>query len=183
MIDTLEIWLNKLKKRLNEASPVFMDMGISWGMSLVFAMLVSAPFAFIRNLELGLIRFFPGVIMVCFALYRRGFRRSYFANSHTYSFSLRTCIVNIVTVVVFQSLIILFWRNHTLFITGPTFWIVKIIFPAARSTEIRGYILHEVYNWLLMLLAVCLLYGPALIYGEYVGSKKHIKDYQIEKQE
>ena len=89
MIDTLELWLDKLKKRLNEASPIFMDYSIAWGMALVFAMLVSIPFAFIRNLELGLIRFFPGVIIMCIVLYRRGFQRSYFANSHTYSFSLQ----------------------------------------------------------------------------------------------
>lgn len=177
MIDTLELWLDKLKKRLNEASPIFMDYSIAWGMALVFAMLVSIPFAFIRNLELGLIRFFPGVIIMCIVLYRRGFQRSYFANSHTYSFSLRASVVNVVTTIVCQSLIILLWRNHTLILTGPTFWIVKIIFPAARSTEIRGYILHEVYNWLLMLLAHCLLYGPVSIYGEYVGGKEHMKDY------
>ena len=183
MIDTLEIWLEKLKNRLNEASPMFMDIAIAWGMGLVFAMLVSIPFVFIRNLDMGLIRFFPGVIIMCIVLYKRGFRRSYYANSYTYAFSLRASVVNMITAIVFQSLIILLWRNHTLFSTGPTFWIVKTISPAARSTEIRGYILHEVYNWLLMLLANCLLYGPALIYGEYVGGKEHLKDYQIEKQE
>ena len=183
MIDVLEAWLGKLKKRLHEANDTFIDMGVALGMGIVFALLVSIPFTFVRDLNMGAIRFFPGIIVMCIVLYRRGFQRGYLANSHSYSFSLRTSAVNMVTAIILQSLIVLIWRNHTLCVTGPTFWIVKTLFPAARSTEIRGYILHEMYNWLMMLLADFLLYGPVLIYGEYVGSKEHLKDYNIENQE
>ena len=69
MIDTLEIWLEKLKKRLNEAGHTFIDMGVALGMGIVFALLVSIPFAFIRDLEIGPIRFFPGIIIMCIVLY------------------------------------------------------------------------------------------------------------------
>jgi hypothetical protein len=183
MIDIFEAWLDKLKKRLREANSTLIDMGVALGMGIVFAFLVSVPFTFVRDLNLGAIRFFPGIIVMCIVLYRRGFQRGYLANSHSYSFSLRTSAVNMATAIVLQSLIILIWRNHVLCITGPTFWIVKTLFPAARSMEARGYILHEIYNWLMMLLADCLLYGPVLIYGEYVGSKEHLKDFNNENQE
>ena len=72
---------------------------------------------------------------------------------------------------------------HAVYVTGPTYWITDVLFPAAARSDLGGHFLREGYDWLLMFLADVIVYGPIMIYSEYIGSKERIKDYHLETQE
>ena len=132
---------------------------------------------------MNLVRFFPGIVGMCITLYRRGFRRGYHANSHIYNFCVKTSARNFAISVALQALIVVVLGAHAVYVTGPTYWITDTLFPAASRATTGSHFLREGYDWLLMFLADGLLYGPIMIYGEYIGSKERKKDYHLETQE
>ena len=51
MIDEREILLQKIKDLFHDTVPYFIDFAVGIGMSLVVTLLLSIPFAFIRDLN------------------------------------------------------------------------------------------------------------------------------------
>ena len=183
MNDEMEQRIQKVIDRLNQAAPTFIDLAVSVAMSLLLSLIVGLPFVFIREINMNLVRFFPGMFGMCLALFRRGYKKGYHANSCTYQFCLKSSIQDFAISVALQSLIVVILGAHAVYVTGPTYWITDLLFPAALRSDMGGHFLHEGYDWLLMFLAAGLLYGPVLIYGEYKGSKRRKIDYQLDTQE
>ena len=176
MIDEKEILIQKIKDFFRSTVPYFINFAVGIGMSLVITLLICVPFTFIRDLNMGVIRFAVGLPSICFVLYRRCFRMYYHRNSDTYAFSLKRSAVHIAFAFLWQALFVILVGAHAIYVTGPTYWITDILFPAALRSDMGGHFLREGHDWLLMILADFLLYGPCMILGEYIGSKERRKD-------
>ena len=176
MIDEREILLQKIKNLFHDTVPYFIDFAVGIGMSLVVTLLLGIPFAFIRDLNMGLIRFAIGLPSMCLVLYRRCYRMNYHKNSHTYAFSLKRSAVHIAFAFLWQVFFVILVGAHAIYITGPTYWITDTLFPAALRSDMGDHFLREGYDWLLMILADFFLYAPCMFLGEYMGSKERKKD-------
>ena len=183
MYDEREIFWQKVKAFFQDTVPYFIDFAVCIGMSLVMTLLFGLPFTFFRDLNMKIIRFVIGFPSICYALYRRCFRMYYHRNSSTYSFSWKKSAKHIAFAFVWQAFFVILVGSHAIYVTGPTYWITDVLFPNAIRAEMGASFLHEGYDWLLMFLADFLVYGPVMLIGEYIGSREHRKDYQIEKQE
>ena len=180
MIDEREILMQKIKDFFRATVPYFIDFAVGIGMSLVITLLVGIPFTFIRDLNMEIVRFVVGLPSMCLVLYRRCFRMYYHRNSHTYVFSLKHSASHIAFAFLWQSLFVILFGAHAIYLTGPTYWITETLFPAALRSDMGGHFLHEGYDWLLMFLADFLLYGPSMLLGEYIGSRERRKDCKKE---
>ena len=175
--------IQDLKDLFHNTVPYFIDFAVGIGMGLLICLLFGIPFTFFRDLNMDVVHFLLGFPGMCVALYRRCFKRGYHANSRTYSFSLKKSIKHISICFAAQSLLVVVVGAHAIYVTGPTYWITDVLFPAAARSDMGGSFLWEGYDWLLMFLADILFYGPVMVYGEYVGSKERKKDYHLETQE
>ena len=176
MIDEREILLQKIKDFFHDTVPYFIDFAVGIGMSLVVTLLLSIPFAFIRDLNMGLIRFVIGLPSICLVLYRRCYRMYYHKNSHTYAFSLKRSAVHIAFAFLWQACFVILVGAHAVYITGPTYWITDTLFSAAARSDMGGHFLREGHDWLLMILADFLFYAPCMLFGEYMGGKERRND-------
>ena len=177
-----ERWGN-IKTYFRNTVPYFIDFAVGIGMSLVMALLFGIPFTFFRDINMNIVRFVIGMPGICYALYRRCFRLYYHRNSCTYSFSWKKSAKHIAFAFVWQAFFVILVGSHAVYVTGPTYWITDVLFPNAFRSDMGGHFLHEGHDWLLMFLADFLIYGPVMVFGEYIGSREHKKDYQIEKME
>ena len=183
MYDQKEKLWQDLKNVFYNVVPYFVDFATSIGIGLLVALVLGVPFAFFRDVPMDIVHFVFGLFGMCVALYRCCFRRGYHANSCTYSFSLKKAAQYTGICFAVQTLLIMLIGAHALYVTGPTYWITETLFPSAVRSVMGDHFWYEGYDWLLMFLADGLLYGPIMLYGEYVGSKERKKDYSLETQE
>ena len=183
MYDEKEKLIQDLKALFHKTVPYFLDFAVGIGMGLLISLLFGIPFTFFRDLNMDVIHFLLGFSGMCVSLYRRTFKRGYHSNSRTYSFSLKTSIKHISLCFAAQAFAVILVGAHATYVTGPTYWITEVLFSGAARSDMGGNFLWEGYDWLLMILADFLVYGPIMIYGEYIGGKERKKDYHLEKQE
>lgn len=183
MYDEREKRLQDLKKLFLKVVPYFIDLAAGIGIGLAGCLILGIPFTFFRDINMNIVHFLFGIPVMCVTLYRRSFRRGYHTNSRTYLFSLKKSVQYIGICIAAQSLVVVLLGAHAVYVTGPTYWITDILFPSAFRSETGGNFLWEGHDWLLMFLADVFVYGPIMIYGEYVGCKERKIDYQLETQE
>jgi len=164
--------IEKIKELIKEMTPYFIILATGIIIGLAATVIGNIPVRFLGiNPNLG--GFFVSLITTIIVLYMRGFRRGYSGNSRTYTFVLKKTIKLVAWCFAVQ-MVLSILIGPTVYIAGPTAWLVTFIKnPHTVTVAYRPNIL----DWLLMLVADGLFYGPAIVYGEYVGVKKHADDF------
>jgi len=166
--------IEKLKEIIKEMTPYFINFAIGIGIGLGAVLIGNLPVRFIgMNPNVG--AFIISLIVTSVVLYMRGLRRGYNGNSRTYTFDLKKAI-KLVALCFAVQLVLSILIGPTVYIAGPTAWIATYIKnPHTVTVAYRP----AFYDWLFMILADGLIYGPLLIYGEYIGAKKHAEDFPV----
>lgn len=172
---SIKEWLNKFSYYL---VTFFMSILIGMGLSI----LLDLPLKFLRVVNIDLGHFIVHFLGMCIALYIRSYSRAYNANTHTYTFSLKTALISVGLVFVVQILLTLVLTlsvknaGHAVYISGPTVWLSSYILSPLNLGTVSLYAANLQLNWLLLLLADIFIYGPIMVLGEYLGDKKNRKE-------
>ncbi len=172
--------MKNIKVHAKSFSYYFVDFFMSVLAGLGITLLLDTPIKLIRDLNMGLGQFLIHFLGMCVVLYFRSYRRSYHANSYTYTFQFKKVLLFVGMVFVSQVLLVLILGvkngGHAVYIAGPSRWLAKYILSVCDTTEISQYTMYRQLNWLFMILLDVLVYAPIMILGEYWGYKKHSKE-------
>lgn len=166
----------KIPALLREFVPYFINFYAAVGMGLLATFACTIPLRFLKVIDDSLGSFITGIIPMMIILYMRSWRKGYRANSATYTFDFRkVCLFTATTFGVQILLAVLI--APTVYIAGPVAWLSDYFTSPMLTEGVYGVAVHD---WLLMLAADVLLNAPAMIVGEYLGAKKHHKDFKNE---
>jgi len=167
---------NNIKENFKEFSYYLVDFLMSVLIGLGISILLDMPMKFIRVINIDLGNFIVHFLSTCIVLYIRSYRRSYSANTRTYSFQLKKALLYIGITFAVQILLTIIIGGHAVYISGPTVWLTSFVFPALDRTMAESRAMLAGYDWLFMILADLLIYAPIIILGEYLGDKRNKKE-------
>ena len=166
----------KLKDLLHRFAPYFVNYFAAVGIGLLVSIICNIPLRFINiiNTDVGL--FIVGISGMGITLFRRCYGQGYNANSHTYTFKLKTTLLFVGMVFVVQiSLSLLI--GHTVYISGPTHWLAFYILSVINPTLVNAKKMLLGIDWSLLLIADVFVYAPIMIFAERLGAKHHNKGF------
>lgn len=166
----------RLSTLLREFVPYFINFYTGIGTGLLVTIACTIPLRFLKIIDDGLGSFITGIISMVIMLYIRSWQKGYRGNSATYQFQLRKATLFVAMTFGLQMLLALIIAP-TVYISGPAAWLSDYFTSPMLTEGEYGIALHD---WLLMLAADILLYGPTMVIGEYLGAKKHSKDFKIQ---
>ena len=170
---SIKEWLNKFSYYL---VTFFMSVIIGLGLSII----LDLPLKFLRVVNIDLGHFIVQFLGMCIALYIRSYSRAYYANTHTYTFSLKTALISVGLVFVVQILLVLILGvkngGHAVYIAGPSRWLSTYVLELIKPIGEVRYATYCQLNWSLMLLLDILVYAPIMVLSEYWGDKKNCKE-------
>lgn len=161
-----------LKKLIKELEPYFINFAIGIGVGLAVTVASTIPLRF-TGINICLGSFIVGFIGTVITLYIRSWRMGYRGNSRTYTFS-RNKAIKLIALSFAVQIVLALLLTPTVYIAGPTVWLGELL---NNPNPVSGEYGVTVYDWLFMLLADALVYGPVMVYGEYSGAKKHSEDF------
>lgn len=173
--------LQNPKELLKEFGDYIINFFMSVLIGLGISLLLDLPMKFLKIINLDLGRFIVYFLSMCIALYARSYRRSYYANSRTYTFQIKKVLFFVGMTFVIQILLAVI-IGHTVYFTGPTHYLAFYVLFIKNFRIPEAQAVLTGYSWLFMLLAEVLIYAPIMILGEYFGAKQSNKEIDLSKQ-
>ena len=68
--------------------------------------------------------------------------------------------------------------GHAVYIAGPSRWIANYLLALLNPSDDRLYATYCQLQWSLMLLIDIFVYAPIMVFGEYLGAKRNVKETQ-----
>ena len=68
--------------------------------------------------------------------------------------------------------------GHAIYLSGPAIVFDDYALNVFNPISVRSYVVSETYKWILMFAADLLVYVPTMILGEYLGARKHNKEFE-----
>ena len=144
----------------------------SYGMGLLISVLLSIPFGLVIGHSSDLANFFSGIIATVVTIFILSCRDGY----HTHKFKFSKLLLSVILAFLTQCLLV-FIIGHAVWFSGPTVYLASYLLDTTKSSVINLKETLEIYRWILMLIAFVFVYAPLMFLGEYVGTKKHQRDF------
>ncbi len=144
--------------------------------ALAFGLLVSVlcniPLKFMEGINVNIGNFVTGIIATISTLFILSFKEGY----HFKEFKIKIIILSILTLFILQFILVAIF-GHAVYISGPTVFLARYVLAVVNPELINGKEMLENYRLLFMLLADFVVYLPIILFGEFLGAKKHKKDF------
>lgn len=163
---------DKKRKYLKTYESCFVIFFSSIGIGAIVSVLMSLPIALIIDHNSSLSNFISGMCATIITLFLLSYREGYRSKKINFIELLLIQLIVLVT-----QIIIVFIFGHAIYFSGPTVFLSRFILNVFHQGTINAKAILENYRWTFMLAAYIFLYTPIIIFGEYLGSKKHKKDF------
>lgn len=144
--------------------------------SLAFGLLVSVlcniPLKFIDGINVNIGNFVTGISGTIFILFILSFKEGY----HFKEFKFKITFLSILSLFVLQFILAAI-LGHAVYISGSTVYLARYVLYLVNPELINGKEMLDNYRLLFMLLADFVVYLPIISFGEFLGAKKHKKDF------
>ena len=157
-----------MKKYFKKFEIYLVNYFSSFVIALIVCIICSIPVRFIRTLNSGMGDFIVSIIITVISLFVMSYNEGY---RHR-EFQLKLIFISIIFLLCSQIILVLI-IGHAAYITGPTIHLAYYIKPEF----IRGNEPLKNLNTNLMILAFLIIYSPIMVLGEYIGVRKHRKDF------
>lgn len=166
-----------MKKYFKKFEIYFVNFFSSFGIALLVGVICSIPIRFIRTLNSDIGNFSLSIIATVISLfilsYKEGYRRR--------EFQLKLIFISILCLFCLQIILVLI-IGHAVYISGPTVHLAYYILYRINPELINGKAMLSNINTDLMISAFFVIYSPTMILGEYIGVRKHRKDFTKQKE-
>lgn len=145
----------------------------SFGIGLLVDLIIKIPLGLVMgytNSLLDNLIYFGATWLALFVLSYRDGRQNYQFKLGRLSLCL---LLTLATQVVLVYII-----GHAIYLSGPAIVFDDYAVSVYNPVDVRTYVVSEVYKWILMLAADLLVYVPTMILGEYLGARKHDKEFE-----
>lgn len=144
--------------------------------SLAFGLLVSVlcniPLKFIEGININIGNFVTGIIGTISILFFLSFKEGY----RFREFKFKITFLSILSLFVLQFILVAIF-GHAVYISGSTVYLSRYVLYLVNPELINGKEMLENYRLLFMILADFVVYLPIISVGEFLGAKKHKKDF------
>ena len=171
-----------LKEFLKGFTPYWINFFATMGIGLLIIIVLTIPMRFLKIIDDDLWSFIVHLAVMCGVLYMRSYRQGYGQNTSIYTFSFKRTGIYTAMVFAVQILLVLIFgvRNggHAVYIAGPSRWIANYLLALLNPSDDRLYATYCQLQWSLMLLIDIFVYAPIMVFGEYLGAKRNVKETQ-----
>lgn len=144
--------------------------------SLAFGLLVSVlcniPLKFIEGININIGNFVTGIIGTISILFFLSFKEGY----RFREFEFKITFLSILSLFVLQFILVAIF-GHAVYISGSTVYLARYVLYLVNPELINEKEMLENYRLLFMILADFVVYLPVISFGEFLGAKKHKKDF------
>ncbi len=172
-----------IKKFLKTFENVFVYYFASLGISLLIGIILNIPLKLLFDIDKNILNFIPSILCVSISLFVLFFKNGYSDKKFQTKNFLFSLILLLVLIIILTMLI-----GHAIYISGPTNYIADFIFKKLNPDlyytpiELRTITLNR-YKTIAMISAFVFIYSPIMLLGEYLGTKKHKRDFKKIKQD
>ncbi|MBQ6687472.1 MAG: hypothetical protein IJN03_03000 [Bacilli bacterium] len=159
--------LSKSKKALKEYESYFSIFMISMGVGIFVDIITNIPIALMIGYNSRLVGFIIENIAATVTMFILNFKKGYRCRK----FELKKILLNIFFLLILQVIAAL-TIGHSIYFSGPSFYLAEFV---ANTTS--SFKKLQMYRWLFMVVIFLFNYAPTIIFGQYLGLKKHNKDF------
>ena len=97
-----------------------------------------------------------------------------------YQFKLGRLLIALALTLATQCLLAVIIGGHAVYFSGPAIIFSRRLLDIYNPVSVPTRTVLDTYEWLLMFASYLLVYLPTIVLGEYLGAKKHKKEFKHE---